>query len=278
MQENMLTAEDQDTDQAVEEEAPEAAADAEVTDSAEEEGDAEPTIDLPLKSVVEALLFSARTPLKLPQLAKLAGRGIRRERIRDAVCELNREYLETHRAFEIVELAGKYQLMSRPEYAPHLQRLHGKKERDRKLTPASLDTLSVIAYKQPILRVDVEAIRGVGCGPVLRGLIERGLVKVVGRKRDTLGHPLLYGTTEDFLKEFGLASLDELPMVHELRRATGTEGSLPTGQEATQGQLALVSDSDEDPSSEEQEDYDDEDEEDDFDGEEEDEEDLDEDE
>ncbi len=191
--------------------------------------------DLPLESVVESLLFAARLPLKAKQIAKCVGPGTRQDRVHEAIHSLNQHYADTGRAFEIVEIAEKFRIMSRPEYAGHIQKLYPKKEQDRRLTPAALDTLSIIAYKQPITRVEVETVRGVGCGPVLRTLVERGLVRVVGKKTDVLGYPWLYGTTDAFLQEFGLASLEELPMVHELRRATGTEGPLPSASDLSPG-------------------------------------------
>ncbi len=188
---------------------------------------------LPLQSVVEAILFAARAPLRDQQIARCVGRGTRRDKVREAIKNLNNLYQESGRAFEIVSVNERFQLMSRPEYALHIQKLFPRKEENRKFSPASLDTLSIIAYKQPITRVEVEAIRGVSCGPVLRTLIERGLVRVVGKQMDIVGHPWLYGTTSLFLTEFGLDSLEQLPMVHELRRATGTQEDLPEpGQES----------------------------------------------
>lgn len=208
-------------------------------DEARDEG-AEVEFDsvLPLTSVIEALLFAARGPLKPKQLAKGVGKGTRQDLVLEAIAQLNTQYEESRRAFEIVEVAGTYQLMSRPEYAPHLRLLFGVKEQDkeRKLSAAALDTLSIIAYKQPLTRAEVETIRGVGCGPILRQLIERGTVKVIGKRVDVMGQPLLYGTTQAFLQEFGLGSLDELPMIHEMRQHTGTTGALPTGDD---GQTAL---------------------------------------
>ncbi len=198
------------------------------------EGDAEPTADengdeseadadlptLPLVSVVEAVLFAAREPLKAAQVARAVGKGTRQEAVKTAIGELNVHYLETGRAFEIAEISGRYQLMSRPEYVSHIMRIYPKrevseKERTNRLTPAALDTLSIIAYKQPVTRGEIEQIRGVGCGPVLRALIERGSVKVAGKRADLVGQPLMYGTTEAFLAEFGLGSLDELPLRNE---------------------------------------------------------------
>lgn len=192
-------------------------------DNASDEEVAEGSEQLPLESVVEAILFAARDALKPVQIARCVRKGTRLEQVRDAIATLNLHYLETGRAFEIAEVAGKFQLMSRPEYAPHLAKLLPKKEiasDSRKLTPAALDTLSIIAYKQPMTRGEIEVIRGVGCGPVLRALIERGTVRVAGKRQDVIGQPLLYGTTDAFLVEFGLGSLDELPLRSELRAIT----------------------------------------------------------
>lgn len=175
---------------------------------------------LPLASVVEAILFASPRPLTLKEIAKCIGRRTRPEAVREAIQSLNQSYEATARAFEIVETAERFQLLSRPEFAPYLQRLLGKSpEKEKKLTPAALDTLSIIAYKQPITRAEIEEIRGVSCSQVLRFLLERGTIRIVGKKMDVLGHPLLYGTTEAFLEEFGLASLKDLPRVQELRRA-----------------------------------------------------------
>lgn len=210
------------------------------TESGGEAGDAG-AFDLPLESVVEAILFSTNKPLKLDQIAKFAGTRIRRERVAEAIALLNRVYEETGRSFEIVEVAETFQMMSRPEYAPTLHALHGKppQAEGKKYTPAALDTLSIIAYKQPITRADVEAIRGVGCGPIMRQLMERGMIRVVGKKTDIIGHPLLYGTTPDFLKEFGLGTLESLPMIHEFRRMTGSADPLPS-EAQPHVQLTLV--------------------------------------
>ncbi|MCC8179303.1 MAG: SMC-Scp complex subunit ScpB [Planctomycetes bacterium] len=192
------------------------------------DGEAEPEGDgasvLPLQSVVEAIMFAAREPLKLVQIAKAAGKRIRQDAIRTALDELNLHYLETGRAFEIAEISERFQLMSRPEYAPHILRLYpkrdtGDKDKDARLSQSALDTLAIIAYKQPVTRGEIEHIRGVGSGPMLRTLIERGLVKVVGKKADVVGQPLMYGTTEAFLISFGLGSLDELPMRNEFLSA-----------------------------------------------------------
>ncbi|MDR1611206.1 MAG: SMC-Scp complex subunit ScpB [Planctomycetota bacterium] len=187
----------------------------------EAESESEP--HLPLGSIVEAVLFAAREALKPVQIARAVGTGIRQSAVKEAISELNLHYLETARAFEIAEISGRFQLMSRPEFAEHLMRLYPKRELSEKpgaqrLTSAALDTLSIIAYKQPVTRAEIERIRGVGCGPVLRSLIERGTIRISG-KLEVVGKPPLYGTTEAFLVEFGLGSLDELPLRNDFLNA-----------------------------------------------------------
>ena len=191
---------------------------------ATEDGEPDADPELPLVAIVEAVLFAARDALKLQQIARAAGKGVRQEAVRTAIDELNLLYLETSRAFEIAELSGKFQLMSKPEYVEYIMRLYPKRgaddrERVSRLTPAALDALSIIAYKQPVTRGEIEHIRGVGCGPVLRALIERGTVRVAGKRTDLVGQPLMYGTTDNFLVEFGLGSLDELPLRNEFLTA-----------------------------------------------------------
>ena len=200
-------------------------------DESEESDDSEESADgpaLPLTSVVEAVLFAAREPLKLAHIARAVGKRTRQETVRDAIDELNVHYLETSRSFEIAEISGRYQLMSRPEFVGHIMKIYPKKElvdkeKSNRLTPAALDTLAIISYKQPVTRADIERIRGVGCGPVLRALMERGSVRIAGKRTDLVGQPLLYGTTDAFLVEFGLGSLDELPLRSEFLGMLGEE-------------------------------------------------------
>ncbi len=141
-----------------------------VEDSVEEEEDGP---DLPLDSVVEAVLFASREPLKLKQLARAAGKRVRQDAVREAIERLNLHYLESGRAFEIAEISQRYQLMSRPEYVSYIVRVQpkreqGEKDKSNKLSPAALDTLSIVAYKQPVTRPEIERIIGVGCGPSLK--------------------------------------------------------------------------------------------------------------
>lgn len=163
---------------------------------------------------LEAVLFLAREPLasrKLAQAASLADGT----KARTLVRALNRRYDEENCAFRILEVAGGFQLLTRPKFAPWLRRLHPAEVEIRLSSPA-LETLAVVAYRQPVVRADIEAIRGVQCGEILRQLMERDLVRIVGRSED-LGRPFLYGTSRHFLQVFGLYHLDELPRPETFR-------------------------------------------------------------
>ena len=168
-------------------------------------------IDLSLR--VEAALMSTDRPLSANQLSQLLGEvGVKA--VNQAVEELNKIYVDTGRSFRIENIAGGWQCLTLPRFAPVLRAMH-KTRQSMKLGPAALETLAIIAYKQPILRADVEAIRGVACGEMIRGLMERRLVKIVGRAQE-LGRPMLYGTTKTFLEVFGLSSLKDLPKPEDL--------------------------------------------------------------
>lgn len=157
---------------------------------------------------VEALLFSTHHPLTAGRLAELLELNSTRP-VREAIRELNRQYQTQNRSFRIEQVAGGYQMLTLPIFASLIKK-HQMKEADAKLTKAALETLAVIAYKQPILRADVEAIRGVACGETIRSLMEKHLVKIAGRA-EVPGRPILYGTTKRFLEVFGLNSLKDLP-------------------------------------------------------------------
>ncbi|MEM6394098.1 MAG: SMC-Scp complex subunit ScpB [Planctomycetota bacterium] len=162
---------------------------------------------------VEAALLAMGRPLTSGRLAELLGLESTAP-VKQAIEGLNAAYEETGRAFRIEAVAGGWQVMTLAEHADVVGALQAKKG-DGKLSAAALETLAVVAYKQPILRADLEAIRGVACGEVLRALMERHLVKIVGRAEE-LGRPMLYGTTKRFLEVFGLATLKDLPSVEEL--------------------------------------------------------------
>jgi len=161
---------------------------------------------------VEAALLSTERPLPAAKLGEALG-GVGAKAVNDTVATLNEHYEQTNRSFRIEQLAGGWQVMTLPQYADVLSALHKTRERTH-LSPAALETLAIIAYKQPILRADIEAVRGVASGEMVRSLMERGLVKIVGRAEE-LGRPMLYGTTKQFLEVFGLASLKDLPKAEE---------------------------------------------------------------
>lgn len=163
--------------------------------------------------MIEALLFASEAPLTAADLAR-ADETLDEDQVEALLAELQQEYEAEGRAFTITEIAGGYQLLTRPEYAHVLERYHTVPVSSR-LSGAALETLAIIAYRQPVGRAEVEEIRGVGAGGVLKTLLERNLVEVVGRG-EGLGRPLLYGTTRYFLEHFGFRSLEELPRSDEL--------------------------------------------------------------
>ncbi len=163
--------------------------------------------------MIEALLFASEAPLTASDLAR-ADESLDEDEVELLLAELKQEYDAEERAFTIAEIAGGYQLLTRPEYAGVLERYDTVPTASR-LSSAALETLAIIAYRQPVGRAEVEEIRGVGAGGVLKTLLERGLVEVVGRG-EGLGRPLLYGTTRHFLEHFGFRSLEELPRSDEL--------------------------------------------------------------
>jgi segregation and condensation protein B len=169
--------------------------------------------DLPL-AWVEAALWAADEPLTARRLAAAAGLSDAAE-ARRLVRKLHALYEREGSAFQVEELAGGFQLLTRPEYHPWLARLR-RTGNELRLSPAARETLAIVAYRQPIMRTDVEAVRGVQCGEILRLLMEKGLIRLAGR-HDSLGRPVLYGTTKKFLQVFGLKSLRDLPLAEQLR-------------------------------------------------------------
>ena len=164
-------------------------------------------------ALVEAALLAADEPLTARRLATAAGLADGSE-ARRLVKRLHELYDLDGTAFQVEELAGGFQLLTRPEYHRWLARW--RSGQDLRLSAAARETLAIVAYRQPIMRADIEGIRGVQCGEVLRLLMEKGLVRIAGR-HDSLGRPQLYGTTKKFLQIFGLKSLKDLPVVEQLR-------------------------------------------------------------
>jgi segregation and condensation protein B len=189
-----------------------------------------------LKQVIEGLLFAADRPLLPKEVAGIlravaseaqdeAGRAylkLKEAEAGEALEALKAEYAESDRPFHVVERAAGWQLVTRPEYAPWVRMLYPE-SRPARLSGPALETLAIIAYRQPITKADIEAVRGVAVDGVVQSLLERSLLRIAGRA-EVPGRPLLYATTEVFLNHFGLKSLDELPNSDELRRM-----QLPTG-------------------------------------------------
>ena len=182
----------------------------EQTDLLRRDEDFETTVE----SVTEAVLFASDEPLSEARLANIVETGVRQ--IREHIKNLNDKYQANNNAFRIEQIAGGYQMLTLSPYNYWLKKLLRVRS-DSKLSPAALETLAIIAYKQPVMRADIEAIRGVAAGDIIRGLCYKGLVKIVGRA-EVLGRPMLYGTTGKFLEIFGLNSLKDLPKIEELKK------------------------------------------------------------
>lgn len=174
-----------------------------------------------VRRTVEALLFASDTPLSTAKLVVLAGAPASRTVV-EAIGALTNQYRDTGRAFTIVEVAGGYQLTTLPEFAGAVARLFKGKKKSR-LTQAALETLAIVAYKQPISRMQIEAIRGVNCDAVIATLVERELLAVSGRS-EALGRPFLYSTTKKFLEYLGLKDFRDLPSLEDLERRFALEG------------------------------------------------------
>jgi segregation and condensation protein B len=170
-------------------------------------------MDSDMKRTVEALLFAAPEPLSLGRLQSILPAAERRD-VQAILTSLAADYDAAEHAFQLAELGGGWRIVTRPHYAERIEELLRGQRRVR-LSRASLETLAVVAYRQPCTRVDVEAVRGVNCGGSLATLVERGLIRIHGRA-ETLGRPLLYGTTAEFLAFLGVNNLDDLPRLAEI--------------------------------------------------------------
>ncbi|MBW2148187.1 MAG: SMC-Scp complex subunit ScpB [Deltaproteobacteria bacterium] len=164
------------------------------------------------KRIVESLLFAAEKPLTVDQLLSIL-QGSEREEVREVLAELCREFNLQERGFYLEEVAGGYQFRSSPQYVEWVRKL--RHEKPHRLSRAALETLAIVAYRQPVARAEIEAIRGVEVGGILRSLLEKGLIRILGR-RDEPGRPLVYGTTSKFLEVFGLKDLSSLPTLPEV--------------------------------------------------------------
>ena len=178
-----------------------------------------------LKSVLEAILFAASEPISVKQFQAVLS-GLDARTLRKGLDALRDDYQEMGRSFHLVEIANGYQICTRPEYSAWIQKFYTQQVRVT-LSPSALETLAIVAYKQPVTRADVAAIRGVNSDSVLNSLVEKGLVSIAGRKA---GRSLLFSTTDAFLQQFGLKDASELPSLDEIDELLST----PDGSEFPQ--------------------------------------------
>ena len=164
-----------------------------------------------LKVIIEALIFASEKPLSIDRMKEIIEDADRKE-IQQSLSLLRDEYVD-RRGFYLAEVAEGYQFRTRPRYAPYLQRLY--KIKAPKFSQPALETLAIIAYRQPITRAEIEELRGVDAGGVVKSLLDKKLIKIVGKK-DVPGRPLIYGTTREFLEAFGLKDLKSLPTLRDL--------------------------------------------------------------
>ena len=187
-----------------------------------------------LKAVIESLLFAADGPVSADRLKSALGEEIPRKEITDALGDLREEYERTGRGLRLVEVANGYQLRTPKEHAEFVRRLTAVKP--VRMSRANLETLAIIAYRQPVTRAEMEEIRGVNVDGVVATLLERRLIRIVARK-DVPGKPFLYGTTREFLEAFNLKDLAGLPTLQEMEEMTGMLPGLdvpgPEGEEGT---------------------------------------------
>ena len=196
--------------------------------------------DFEIKPILESIIFVSDTPVQLETLVEILPESSK-EAILEGIHRIQKEYEEDFRGLELVEVAGGYQFRTKPRWAEWIQRL--KKAKAVRLSRSALETLAMVAYRQPIIRPEIEAIRGVDSGWVLRTLLEKGLIKVMGRK-DIPGRPIVYGTTKTFLELFSLNTLSDLPTLKEIvppsvpeeiskERVPGIEAGAATPQETS---------------------------------------------
>ncbi len=167
-----------------------------------------------IKSIIECLIFASDVPLTLDKMRDVLQDKPKKE-LEEIVKELMQEYQHINRGIFIREVAHGYQFCTKPEYAQLIRKL--RKAKPYHLTQPTLETLAIIAYKQPVTRAEVEVVRGVDCGGVLRSLLDKKLIAIQGKK-DVVGRPFLYGTTSRFLEVFGLENLASLPSIEEIKQ------------------------------------------------------------
>jgi segregation and condensation protein B len=175
--------------------------------------------DFEIKPILESLIFVSEAPIRLETLAEVLPESTK-EAILEAIHGIQKEYVEDSKGLELVEVAGGYQFRTKPKWAEWIHRL--KKAKAVKLSRSALETLAIVAYRQPTIRPEIEEVRGVDSGWVLRTLLEKGLIKMMGRK-DIPGRPIVYGTTKAFLELFSLSALSDLPTLKEIQPPSAPE-------------------------------------------------------
>ena len=178
-----------------------------------------------LKFAVEAILFASERPLTPEELKEAFDGAVVPAEVREALAALGEDYRSQRRGFALKEIAGGFQIVTDERFSDILKKFYQNREK-KKMSPASLETLSIVAYKQPVTKADIEFIRGVNVDGPLKTLLERNLIRIAGRK-EVPGRPILYGTSKVFLERFGLASLKELPPLSEFTQKDIDPGLLP---------------------------------------------------
>ncbi len=188
-----------------------------------------------IKSAFESMLFTWGDPLPAKDAANVF--GIDTDLALELMRELQEEYLQEGRGIVIREVNGAFQYVTKEENAPYIERLCTP-VKSKRLSQSALEVLAIVAYKQPVTKGEIEAIRGIKCDRVMEGLIAKGLVEAVGRSQ-AIGRPILYGTTDEFLKNFGFTSIKELPEIEDIETAINTDNPEIYEEEEESGQIAL---------------------------------------
>ena len=204
--------------------------------------DQDPALDVgELKAAFEAMLFVSHEPLSLEKLA-LVLEGVPKSSLKSAMQDLQAEYETSGRGLQILEVAGGYVMVTRPDQSRYIKRLTNKAKPAAKVSRSALEALAIVSYKQPITRADIEKIRGVETSGVLRTLLDQKLIRIVGRQ-DIPGRPILYGTGKQFLQRFGLRDLRDLPPLKELKELGNPEQfpmELPFAPEEQEGEARVT--------------------------------------
>ena len=203
------------------------------TESVEVQGSAFPEVEL--HALVEALLLASPEPLSLDRLQEVC--RCNEEDLKEALATIKEAVESDDRGIEVVAVGGRYQLRTKPLFAPYIRELISA--RPRRLSPAALETLAIVAYQQPIVKSEIEKIRGVDVSPTLKTLLEREIIKVLGYQQSA-GTPALYGTGEQFLKVFGLNSLSELPALRDFKALAKEPGEGVAEDDANEEQAESV--------------------------------------